>query len=48
MENGHDSPSPYYLIVGRNTNTNEGLGRVLALIAASIVVLGTLFWILLR
>ena len=48
MENGNDSQSLYYLIVGHNTNTNEGLGRVLALVAASIVVLGTVFWALLR
>ena len=48
MENGNDSQSLYYAIVGRNTNTNEGLRRLLALIAGLIVVLGTLFWALLR
>lgn len=48
MENSNDSQSLYYSIVGRNTNTNEGLGRLLALVAVSIVVLGTLFWALLR
>ena len=37
----------YYLIVGENTNTNEGLGRLLAFVLAIIVVGGGLFWLIL-
>jgi hypothetical protein len=36
--------SLYYLIVGQNSNTNEGMARLLAAIALFIVVLGTIFW----
>lgn len=38
--------SIYYLIVGNNTNTNEGLGRMLAVLAAFLFVFGTIFWAL--
>ncbi|WP_203424259.1 hypothetical protein [Sinorhizobium sp. BG8] len=46
MENGDESGSLYYRIVGENSNTNEGLGRLLAVIAVFIVVFGTIFWAL--
>lgn len=48
MDKGDVRGSLYYWIVGHSSNTNEGLGRLLALIAVSIVGLGTLFWALLR
>lgn len=47
MDNRQDPGSLYYWVVGHNSNTNEGLGRLLALIAVLIVGLGTLFWALL-
>ncbi len=46
MDNEDDRGSLYDWIVGRNSNTNEGLGRLLALVAVLIVGLGTLFWAL--
>lgn len=48
MDHGNGVHSLYYAIVGHSTNTNEGLVRLLALIAVAIVALGTLFWALLR
>ncbi len=48
MDNEDDHVSLYDWIVGRNSNTNEGLGRLLALVAVLIVGLGTLFWALPR
>lgn len=34
----------YDAIVGTQTNTNEGLGRLLGVIVVFIVVFGTIFW----
>lgn len=36
----------YYAIVGHNTNTNEGLGRLLGVIIAFVVIGGGLFWLI--
>ncbi|MDR6759234.1 hypothetical protein J2Y48_004550 [Mycoplana sp. BE70] len=46
MENGHERGSLYYLIVGENSNTNEGMARMLSVIAVLIVGFGTVFWAL--
>lgn len=36
----------YYVIVGDETNTNEGLGRFVLAILAFIVVAGVFFWLI--
>jgi hypothetical protein len=36
----------YYAIVGTQTNTNEGLGRLLGAIIVFILVFGSIFWAL--
>ncbi|WP_280519995.1 hypothetical protein [Rhizobium cremeum] len=36
----------YYAIVGHNTNTNEGLGRLLGLVIAFVVIGGGFFWLI--
>ncbi|WP_280513871.1 hypothetical protein [Rhizobium daejeonense] len=36
----------YYAIVGQHTNTNEGLGRILGVIIAFIIIFGGLFWLI--
>lgn len=46
MENDDDSSSFYYQIVGKNSNTNEDLARLLVFMAAVLVLLGTVFWTL--
>ncbi|WP_281414438.1 hypothetical protein [Rhizobium sp. ARZ01] len=40
MESGSERGSLYYRIVGENSNTNEGMARMLAAIAVFIVVFG--------
>lgn len=47
MDNGNGSSSLYYWIVGENSNTNEGMARLLSAIAVLIVVFGTIFWAML-
>lgn len=37
--------SIYYAIVGNNSNTNEGLARLVGAIIAFILIFGTLFWL---
>lgn len=34
----------YYTIVGTQTNTNEGLGRLVGLIIVFVVLGGAFFW----
>lgn len=46
MDSEADRRSLYYLVVGTSTNTNEGLGRLLAAIIVFIVVFGSIFWML--
>lgn len=46
MGNSYNRRSLYYLIVGADTNTNEGLGRLLAAIALFIAIGGTIVWAL--
>lgn len=34
----------FYAIVGKNTNSNEGMARILAFILAFVVIGGVFFW----
>lgn len=46
MNEGSEHRSAYEQIVGEKSNTNEGLARLLAVVAAFILVFGTIFWLL--
>lgn len=46
MSEKTDEKSLYWSIVGADSNTNAGLGRLLAVIGAFIIVGGCLVWLL--
>lgn len=48
MSERTDEKSVYWAIVGADTNTNQGLARLLGVILALIVIGGVLVWLLAR
>lgn len=46
MSERTDEKSVYWMIVGADTNTNQGLVRLLGVIVALIVVGGVSIWLL--
>lgn len=48
MTDKNPALSLYYAIVGKTSNTNQGVARLLAAILLFIVIFGTIAWVLLH